>query len=1073
MDRQFSKEQQNAIAVDRLGEDACIVAGPGSGKTTVLVERYKQLVRDRGIPASRILAITFTEKAASNMRERLAKELEQQVDSANVSTVHGFCYRLIREHAIEAGVDPGASILEEGKGILMRRECLEQALDLFLKEQPDAARSLIRSLGSDISGLLDAYDAIRSAGAHVKDLQLAHMPEANGALAEVERLIGEVRALPLKPDQKAKLASLYEWQERLCDCVNPSVLREHLQTEVFNLTRVRHEGLSTAVKRIREIQKDMLADCVTRMHRADRESLLSVLERFNGLYSGAKRERGMLDFADLEFYAVQLLETHPEIRRKLQDHFVQIMMDEFQDTNGQQERLMELLRGPDCFYAVGDINQSIFGFRHTTPEVFQRYRDIVLRAGKHHVELVENWRSRPEILLAVETVLADREGIVPRGLVAAKKRPIKRAPSVEVIAVEQPEGVDGTEIEAQWIAQRMMELRGKLTIGDRKAGFGDMAVLVRNSSVFAAFAAAFEKAGIRYVQSRKRGFLQTREALDLTHLLRTIANPRDEISLAVVLRSPFVALSDESILRLETVASNLGDALSRLTAAQEAQFEELDRGRLAEFRAHLESWRRSHPHVSLDRLLLRAMDDCAYPYEPNTDSGSTIDKFLEMARNAEVSLAKFIDELELLREVDTGEPEAPLDTENDAVKMMTAHSAKGLEFPIVFVASMNKGTRMDSPPFSFTPGVGFGTTWRAGYDEKPQADAFHSANCIVITAREEQESNRLLYVAMTRAEEHLILSYSTDIRSQNWAGHVRKLLVKPYEIPFDKPTEVPVKSPDGREFTVRVLRTVQAPLADQASFAFEAASGAHHLARPRLTEQHDSAVTVTALATFAACARRYYLAHELGWEQRRDQRRPARLAERGEDFEEPSAPASELGREVHRLLAGEEFTASDAAQILALTFREHALGKRSAAASRVEREWSFNFAVEDIIVSGQIDLWFVEEGGVVLVDYKTNDIEAGEASEVAESYAAQIHLYALCIGRATGLPVKEAYLHFLRPNALVRITPDPEAAANAVRQVADAQENCAFPLNVGEHCLRCAFYRNLCPAKLNSSPEAE
>ena len=1069
MDRQFSGEQLAAIAVERLGEDACIVAGPGSGKTTVLVERYKQLVQDRGIPASRILAITFTEKAASNMRERLSKQLGTQMETANVSTVHGFCYRLIREHAIEAGVDPGASILEEGKGILLRRQCLDRALDSFLTERPLAARSLIRSLGPEISGLLDAYDAIRSAGAEVASLRGAAVPKASEPRREIDRLMAEIRSIPLKPEQKAKLEMLYGWHGKLCSCEDAIALRSHLQTEAFKLTLVRNETLSAAVRRIRVLQGELLSECVTSMHADDRDALISVLERFDALYAQAKRERGMLDFADLEFYAVRLLETHPEIRDKLRQHFVQIMMDEFQDTNGQQEKLMALLRGADNFYAVGDINQSIFGFRHTTPEVFRRYREVVQQTGKHYAELVENWRSRPEILLAVETILDQREGIVPRRLIAAKKRPAKRVPSVEVIAVEQPEEEDGTAIEAQWVAQRMLELRGTLSLGERKARFGDMAVLVRNSAVFAAFAAAFERAGVRYVQSRKRGFLQTREALDLTHLLRTIANPRDEISLAVVLRSPLVALSDESILRLETIAGNLGDALARLTETQAAQFEELDAARLLEFRKNLVAWREAQPHISLDRLLLRALDDCASPYEPNTDEGTTIDKFLEIARSAGVPLAEFVEELELLREVDTGEPEAPLDTENDAVKMMTAHSAKGLEFPIVFVSSLNKGTRMESPPFSFTQEGGFGTSWRANYDEKPQADALHAANCIAITAREEQESNRLLYVALTRAEEHLILSYSTDQKSQNWAGHIRKLLVKPFEIPFDRPTEVQVTSPNGGQFGVRVIRSSHPPEAEQASFAFEESSGVRHLARPKLVEQHDSAVTVTALTTFAACPRRYFLAHELGWEQKR----PVRLAERGDDFEMGAAPASELGREVHRLLAGEDFAASTVAEALAGNFREHALGRRAGEAHQVQREWSFNFAVDDIVVSGQIDLWFVEQGGIVLVDYKTNDIDLREAEDSARGYEAQLDLYALSLETATGLPVRAAYLHFLRPNAAVEMVPDSSRAMSVVRELADAQERCDFPLDVEEHCLRCPFYKNLCPANLNSSQAEE
>jgi len=1082
LQRQFSEEQQRAIAVNRLGEDACIVAGPGSGKTTVLVERFRQLVLERGVHSGRILAITFTEKAASNMRERLEKALGSQLERANVSTVHGFCYRLIREHAIEAGVDPGAAILDEGKGVLLRKRCLEQALDSLLQAQAEAARRLIRSLGADAAKLIDTYDAIRSAGADVHGLREYRKPSVGDTLQEIAALMETVRGIPFTPVQRGKVASLHEWHERLTGCADVQALRLHLLQEPFNLTQVRKPELSTAVLRIRELQKEMLADCVTEAHAADRNSLISVLERFDVLYSAAKRERGMLDFSDLEFYAVRLLETHPAIQRKLREQFQQVMMDEFQDTNGQQEKLMALLRGPDRFYAVGDINQSIFGFRHTTPEVFARYRDQVQQTGKHHVELVENWRSRPEILLAVETVVADRDGVVPRDLIAAKEWPRKRVPSVEVIAIEQPEEADGTAIEAQWVAQRMLELRGKLSVGDRRADYRDMAVLVRNSVVFREFAEAFEKAGIPYKQSRKRGFLETREALDLTHLLRVIANPRDEISLTVVLRSPLVQLSDESILRLQTVAKNLGDALSWITAEQEAGFDALDRVRLQAFRERLAGWRRAYPHISLDRLLLRAMDECGYSYEPDTDSGNTIDKFLDSARAADVPLEEFNDELELLREVDTGEPEAPLDTSDNSVRMMTAHSAKGLEFPIVFVASMNKGTKMDSPPFSFTPEHGFGATWRTAFDVTAQADAFHAANCRAISAREEQESNRLLYVAMTRAEEHLILSYSTDNRSKNWGGHVRKLLVKPFpDVPFDQPTDVQVPHPDGRRtFAVRVLRSTQAPVAKQASFTFGQSGGAEQITRPVLMEQHDSSVTVTAVATFAACPRRYYLAHELGWEQQR----PVRLAERGEDFEQPAAyanePADELGREVHRLLsnlpAGDlddpsNLLATNLGLELAQTFRKHPLGERASRAERIEREWSFNFAVDDVVVSGQVDLWFVENSGVVLVDYKTNDVDLAGASTAAGTYAAQIQLYALCIERATGLPVREAYLHFLRPNAAIPITPDSQAAIRAVRNLARAQELCKFPLHVAEHCRRCPFYKNLCPADLNSSQE--
>ena len=1067
---EFSAEQQEAIAIDRLGQDACIVAGPGSGKTTVLVERFRQLVAEAGISPSRILAITFTEKAASNMRDKLAAELNAALDTANVSTVHGFCFRLIREHAIEAGVDPGAVILEEGRGVLLRQRLLETALDQLLAEEPEAARGLIGSLCGSARSLTDAYDAIRSAGKSVADLRRYVTPPPGNHSAEIARLAREIHALPLTPAQRAKVPPLLEWNTRVQTCSEGAELRRLLRVPVMNLQGAK-EDLKQRVGQIRDLQRDLLTDCVTAMHERDRGALISVLERFDALYAAEKRTRGLLDFSDLEFYAVRLLETHPHIRQKLRSHFQQIMMDEFQDTNLQQEKLLSLLRGPDTFYAVGDINQSIFGFRYSSPDVFRAYRDQVRSTHKHYVDLVENWRSRPEILLAVETLLQNRPGVEPRQLVAARQRPAKRMPSVEVIAVEQPDPENGAQWEAEWVAQRILELYGTLrfthldgnVISQRKARFRDMAVLVRNSSVFEEFARAFEQRNIPFEQSRRRGFLDSREALDLTHLLRTVANPRDELSLAVVLRSPVVQLSDESLLRLEQIAGNLGDALHLLRQDQEVQFEELDRQRLREFRASLAGWRAAAPHIPVQQLLLRAIDEAGYPYLPGTAAGDTIDKFLDMASGFTGTLQEFIEELELLREVDPGEPDAPVETAREAVRMMTVHSAKGLEFPIVFVASLNKGVRSSAPPFSFTPEVGLGAKWRVSGDEEGQSDAFHAANLQVIEEREKEEGNRLLYVAMTRAEEHLVLSYHFQQSHSNWATPVKDHIVKPFPVPFEKPTDVTVAHANGRTFSVRLLRTALPPAQSQSSFQFEPSSAAAALPRPALTGQYDSSVTVTALATFADCPRRYYLAHAIGWEQRHR----TRLAERGDDFEEPELPANELGRAVHRLLAGEALPAPSAlAQELAFTFQSHPLGHRSRQSARVEREWGFLNAVGDVVISGQVDLWFVENDSVVLVDYKTNDLTAAEAPAAAAAYHAQLHLYALTIERATGLTVREAYLHFLRPDVAAPVHPDPAAAIRLVETFTAAQEAGDYPLHVAKRCGSCPFFKNLCPAEL-------
>jgi len=139
---------------------------------------------------------------------------------------------------------------------------------------------------------------------------------------------------------------------------------------------------------------DVYRTLITEYYAPERETLVSIIEFFDQLYGERKRRMGTLDYADLEAFAVRLLQENADIRRHVRDDFQHVLMDEFQDTNGQQSKLVDLLRGPDRFYAVGDVNQSIYGFRHADPEVFRGYRDRVESDGKHLVELVENWRSR-------------------------------------------------------------------------------------------------------------------------------------------------------------------------------------------------------------------------------------------------------------------------------------------------------------------------------------------------------------------------------------------------------------------------------------------------------------------------------------------------------------------------------------------------------------------------------------------------------------------------------------------------------------------------------------------------------
>jgi CRISPR/Cas system-associated exonuclease Cas4 (RecB family) len=244
----------------------------------------------------------------------------------------------------------------------------------------------------------------------------------------------------------------------------------------------------------------------------------------------------------------------------------------------------------------------------------------------------------------------------------------------------------------------------------------------------------------------------------------------------------------------------------------------------------------------------------------------------------------------------------------------------------------------------------------------------------------------------------------------------------------------------------------------------EAAAAIQVLERPALTEQYDSQATVTSIAMFADCPRRYYLSRYLGFE------------------EKPNAPegagsgagliATDFGKQVHALLAGAPVEALDpAATRMAELFPKSALGKRAAAASVIEREFDFLMEVEDMVLRGQIDLWFEDRGKIVLVDYKTDRVNAAEAFDRAAQYALQLRLYALALERLTGRVPTEAYLYFLRPNVAVPVDVRPslfDSPELAVREFRDAQERQQFPLREGEHCQTCPHFGGLCPAGVGS-----
>jgi ATP-dependent helicase/nuclease subunit A len=1063
----LTAEQLDAVDVSKRHIDACIVAGPGSGKTTVLVEYFRRLVQ-AGVDPLRILAITFTEKAAGNMRKKLGDAFQDEsglrakLERAWVFTVHGFCSRLLRENAVWAGVDPEFTVADARESTRMQRESMDEAMEEAFQSDPAAVRALIRGLISleFEDAVLSAYDAMRGAGMTIDEVAALPAPDGD-PMADVEMLIEQLGQDPVTNwtyAQKQHLQEILDSAKRIVSADTPREALAELEEFPANLRSCKQKTQAyELVKQLKEKMKLLKYALITAHHAPQRQSLFDILRRFDRIYRGRKRSAGSLDFADLEEYAVRLLAENAEARARAQAQFDHVLMDEFQDTNGQQAELLRLVRPPDRFYAVGDINQSIFGFRHAEPQGFARYRDEIELGGKHLVNLAGNFRSRAEILSAIETITAGAAGIEPRSLVAQRAFDKPRPVAVELIGVPQ--------MEAQCIARRILELLGE----DPHFSFKDIAVLVRNTEVFRGIAAALDEARIPYSINSGRGFYDTREVLDLVHLLRVISNPLDEASLAVVLRSPLVEASDEALLRLRILDRNIGIGLLQLGPAAAADFGD-DYLKLTRFRDRLRGWRIRREFVTFDRLLLAAMDDCGYHPETGSRGASNIDKFLAQAREAAagMTLAAFVEELARVRESNPREQDTAPEDSTDSVKVMTVHSAKGLEFPIVFVAAMHKGVETNPPVVAFSPRIGLGARWRNPAVREDKDDLFQHAIRKERSRRETEESHRLLYVAMSRAEQHLVLSFTASkagSKEKEWAKLVADSLQLNTEACRDE--VVSFTAPDGKPWNLRVQIAEGVPeLLVNSRPGTLVEDTVELVAAPSVEGQQDANATVTALAKFAKCPREYYLAHYLGFAGRRG--KPRQEDDGQDEDEDGDFTAGEFGVQVHALLAEKPVERPEREALrLAEVFRQSALGRRLARATRIEREFDFVMSMEDLVISGQIDLWFEEGGEVTIVDYKTDDVTASEARQRAQDYSLQLKLYAMAVERLAGRPPAHAWLHFLRPDKAIEVDLSPsllDSPQQMVRDFQEAQAKLEFPMNLGEHCRRCQFYKDLCPA---------
>jgi ATP-dependent helicase/nuclease subunit A len=920
--RVWTEEQRQAI--ERRGGDLLLDAAAGSGKTSVLVERFVRAVLEDGVAVGEILTITFTEKAAAELRDRIrlrlrelgADEAARATESAFISTIHGFCARVLRAHALAAGLDPRFEVLDRERCDPLAAEAFDDALQGLADDDGPALIELIAAYTVPTlrAAVMSVHEQLRSGGALAPALPaVGPLPGGEVAVAlhraaaALAREFGEIDA------PAGKVAEALDRVQRALALGDPAAV---WPAELGGLVLGRGgPALSTdACGAYSEALGEFRAAAAAHAAVGVRDLLDALLGRFSAGFAAAKAAVSGVDFTDLELFTRRLLAQDGELRERYRDRFAAIMVDELQDTNRVQLELIESIAHENLF-TVGDAQQSIYGFRHADVELFRARGQRLARTGARET-LRTNFRTRPEIIDVLNPAFAEAMGDDYTPLRAGREPAGDDAPLVELLIADKGADWNLEGLASPWrLAEaRALARRVAVLVGDG-AALGEIVVLLRASTDMRAYERALESEGLATYVIGGRGYWSHPQVLDLVAYLRALANPRDEEPLYGVLASPLVGLSLDGLVILAAAARRRGGDPWRVLRDGATGWEGIgaaDAERLSGFVGWFAGERARAARAGIDELIDRALTLTGYDLTMLALPGgrrrlANVRKLMRLGRDHEAvhgpdlrGFLALLADREAGRGVggaDSREGEAPVEGEGlDAIRLMTIHRAKGLEFAVVCVADLGRSPRPPSAMLRVSDDTAFGSQGgrlglrlaRAGAGGRENA-LDYTAIGEQLRAAEEAEERRLFYVAMTRARERLLLSGAA--RLQGWLeGNPKRVgggpiaWIAPAFVPdlgevvaagggdvrcgegqITVALEVPEDEPAGE--TVAVAVGAVGPSAAPVSPAVPAAAVDAPLAVPAVPAVPAPALdtlSYSALAEYDRCGYRFYVEWVLG-----------------------------------------------------------------------------------------------------------------------------------------------------------------------------------------------------------------
>ncbi len=1094
---QMHPSAEQTPAVQARGRDVVVVAGAGAGKTRTLVARYLALLAE-GCPLRGVIAITFTEKAAREMRNRVRDEVRRYLelpdlpaaertrwqdlysglDAARISTIHSLCAEILHSHPAEADVDPHFTVLDPGQAGLLRRQALDETL-AWVVEKPDLvplfdllgeddlrttldtliqrrleAAAAFSALPTDVlafwqrsleSQQADALQALLSSENWLEAVEVVSVEAANDPtdLIEVQR---QDAAVVLRDVAQAR-----DVEERLAILAKLDNIRlTGGSAKKWPGAKVQLDSVKDALKTLRESWQasEILRLTLTPLDEALAKAMPALgacFEFAHNRYISLKRVREALDFDDLEAGALRLLAQDPAVQSRWQAEAVALLVDEFQDTNDRQRQLVRHLNGREHkLFIVGDAKQSIYRFRGADVAVFRDERETIDHAGGAVFPMHTSYRAHRELVAGLNDllrpVLGDREDPARRWVEPfaplhhhrEAAGPGFNAPHIELHLALGSKSDDGLAQAADVLAARLVELveSGSTQVEDngtrRPLEYGDVAILCRASTSFSAYENALERAGVPFLTVAGRGFYGRPEIRDLLNALAALADPTDDLALAGLLRSPAIALTDAALFQLCQVRDP-NDSLWRTLQVADLHLSPEDAGRAARAVQLIDDLHTQACRTPVADLLKAFLDAtgcrAALIAAGQARAARNVAKLLADAHiSGMVGVTEFLAYVGDLRDSGTRESEARATAEG-AVQIMSVHAAKGLEFPVVVVGDVTYQSRT-VPRLLLDPDLG---VLLARKDDDKQLPAIYRLARLTHDDQEAAESDRLLYVAATRAREKLIFSGCITAKQDGtpgklvgWLGRLcgtggLGLDTKQVALDDDDPHPRSIDLPGGSTPVACVCYGAgwTSPVPPRPSAA--PADVDVTLPPPLLAPVAAEPVTVD----------------EPTREQARDPgRRVWRVVPA---VARARAPAWVIGKLVHEALAAWRFPTADgafdrwadaharsygltdieqvrdaaaASRRLLQRFHEHPLCTEMATANRRLHEVPYSLLTDDgQLQSGIIDALYQRDGRWTIVEFKTDRLRDAAALDqllAREDYLAQTARYAAAVEQLLG-----------------------------------------------------------------------